>query len=147
MVTGNVIEKGPLAVNHAMIHFGGEGTYPSSSLFVSGNTFINDSASGAIGVLNQTVDPGSGASVPATIAGNTFYGVDAPNLFQDDNKPPFDIASNNVFFQGPGPALDTSPGFDVPEPASGAALMFAVLGVALVRYARRRVMVNQRAHP
>jgi hypothetical protein len=141
VVTGNVIEKGPLAVNHGMIHFGGEGTYPSSSLFVSGNTFINDDASGAIGVLNQTVDPGSGFSVPATITGNTFYGVDEPNLFQDDNGPPFDIASNNVFFPGSGPALDTSPGFGpgfgVSEPASAAALMFAVLGVALVRYARR----------
>jgi hypothetical protein len=141
VVTGNVIEKGPLAVNHGMIHFGGEGTYPSSSLFVSGNTFINDDASGAIGVLNQTVDPGSGFSVPATITGNTLYGVDEPNLFQDDNGPPFDIASNNVFFPGSGPALDTSPGFGpgfgVSEPASAAALMFAVLGVALVRYARR----------
>jgi hypothetical protein len=141
-ITGNVIEKGASSPNRFMIHFAGEGTYPSSSLFVSDNVFINDRPNGATALLNQTQDPNSGdpnfnANMPATISGNTFYGIDEPNLFQDDFVPPFDIASNNAFLSGSGPPLDTSPGFDVPEPASVVLLMFAVLGVAMVRYARR----------
>jgi T5SS/PEP-CTERM-associated repeat protein len=118
-VIDNVIEKGPRAVNHAFIHFGGEGTYPSSNLFVSGNTFIND-GSGATGVLNQTVDPNSGdpnfgASIPATITDNTFYDVSDASLFQDDNAPPFDNASNNLVLSASAAALDTSPRFATPR--------------------------------
>jgi hypothetical protein len=133
VVTGNVIEKGMSAVNENIIHFGGEGTYPVSSLFITGNTFINDRPGGAISLLNQTQDPDYGANIPAIINGNTFYNIDQPNLFQDDFGPPFDIASNNLFPGGPGPALDTSRGFDVAEPASVAVLLFAALGVAALR--------------
>lgn len=145
IISGNVIEKGPMAANHAMIHFGGEGTYSNSSLFISDNTFIDDSGGGAIGLLNQTVDPNSGdpnynANMPATIIGNTFYGMDGGNLFQDDNGPPFDVSSDNIFLSGPGPTLDTSPGYDVPEPSSVVVLLFAVLGMALLRCSRRFLM-------
>jgi hypothetical protein len=139
-VTGNVIEKGPGSVNDGMIHFGGEGTYSSSSLFVSGNTFINDGSLPAIGVLNQTQDPSSNANVPATITGNTFYNVDEPNVFSDEFGPPFDVASNNTFSFGATPPLDTSPGFDVPEPASIAVLLYAVLGTVAIRRRRGRVL-------
>lgn len=43
VVRGNVIEKGPLAQNTAMVHFGGEGTpYAGSRLDLSGNTLVAD---------------------------------------------------------------------------------------------------------
>ena len=142
VITGNVIEKGMSSVNENIIHFGGEGTYPVSSLFISGNTFINDRPGGAIALLNQTQDPNPGdpnynANIPAVITGNTFYNVDPSNLFEDDFGPPFDQASNNVFLPGPGPALDTSPGYDVPEPASVAVLLFAVFSVSMLLIRKR----------
>ena len=141
-ISGNVIEKGASSPNRYMIHFGGEGTYPSSSLFVGANTFINDRPGGATAVFNQTRNPNSGdpnfnANIPATITGNTIYGINEPNLFQDNFGPPFDLASNNSFLSGPAPALDTSPGFDVSEPSSIVVLLFAVLSVAMLRCARR----------
>ena len=47
----NVIEKGPLSQNNAMIHFGGEGLpYANSSLLLQGNTLINDKNANTIGV-------------------------------------------------------------------------------------------------
>ncbi len=139
IIVGNIIEKGPMAANSSMIHFGGEGTYAGSSLFVSGNTFINDRPGGAVGILNQTQDPDSddGSNIPAVITGNTLFNVDEPNLFQDASGPPFDTASNNSFLPGSGPALDTSPGFDVPEPSSVLLFTVALLSVALVRWVRR----------
>jgi Right handed beta helix region len=138
LISGNVIEKGPGSVNENMINFGGDGTYPGSNLTITGNTFINDYAGGGIGLLNESQDPDSGdpnynANVPATITGNTFYNLSQSNLFVDYYGPPPDNASNNVFLPGPGPALDTSPGYDVAEPASGAVLLFAVLSVAMIR--------------
>ena len=65
-VTGNVIEKGPLAQNDSMIHFGGEGIpYAGSALTITGNEFINDLGSQAVGVLNQT-------TLQVNITGNEF---------------------------------------------------------------------------
>ena len=65
MVEDNTIEKGPLAQNQNMIHFGGEGVpYAGSSLLVQDNTFIDDQGD-ALGVLNQT-------AISVTITGNTF---------------------------------------------------------------------------
>jgi len=62
--------------------------------------------------------------------------VGEPNLFDDAFAPPLDVASNNVFLPGPGPALDNSPGYDVPEPASVVILLLAALTTAMPRYAR-----------
>jgi hypothetical protein len=76
------------------------------------NTIVND-RSLAFGLLNQSQD-GSGANIPATITGNTFYMLGSGNLFRDADGPPFDIASDNVFDPGPGPALDTSAPYSVP---------------------------------
>jgi len=39
-----------------------------------------------------------------------------------------------LFLTGTGPTLDTSPGYDVPEPASVLVLLFAVLSVATMRF-------------
>jgi hypothetical protein len=75
-VTNNVIEKGPLAQNNAMVHYGGEGLpYANSSLVLSGNTFVNDKGSVAIGVLNQS-------GLPITIEDNTFVNVAAARIAQ-----------------------------------------------------------------
>jgi hypothetical protein len=134
LISGNVIEKGQGAANEYMINFGGDGTYPGSSLTISDNTFINDRPGGSIPLLNETSNPDGGGNVPALITGNTFYNIDPGNFFVDDNAPPSDIASNNLFLTGTGPTLDTSPGYDVPEPASVLVLLFAVLSVATMRF-------------
>ena len=131
VVSNNIIEKGPLSANRYIVHFGGEGTYPGSSLILSGNTIINDRASGATGLYNQTRDPNSAdpnynATIPATIAGNTFYGVDQSNLFQDAYGPPLDLLSNNVVLSGAAPSVDTSPGF----PAARVLVWTGALGTA-----------------
>src|SRR5208283_4855164 len=65
VVENNTIEKGPMAENNAMVHFGGEGIpYAGSSLLLQGNTFVDDKGN-AIGVLNQT-------AITVAISGNTF---------------------------------------------------------------------------
>jgi hypothetical protein len=143
LISGNLIEKGPGAVNENMINYGGDGTYPGSNLVISGNTFISGYAGAAIALLNESQDPNSGdpnfnANVPALITGNTFYNITEGNLFVDDYGPPPDYAYNNAFLPGPGPTLDTSPGFDVPEPASFAMFLFAVLSVAMIRHSLRK---------
>src|SRR5271165_2155465 len=65
VVENNTIEKGPMAENDAMVHFGGEGIpYAGSSLLLQGNTFVDDKGN-AIGVLNQS-------AINVAITGNTF---------------------------------------------------------------------------
>jgi len=69
VVKNNVIEKGPLAQNNSMVHFGGEGLpYADSSLLLQGNTFINDKNSSVSGLLNQS-------GIPATIQSNKFINL------------------------------------------------------------------------
>jgi len=137
VVTGNIIEKGASAVNRYMIHFGGEGTYPGSSLLVSDNTFINDRSDGATAVFNQTKDSNN-VNIPATITDNTLYNIPAAYLFQDNFGPPYDVTSNNVFLPGSGPPLNTSPGYTVPEPGSVVLLLVALLRMAMLQYTRIR---------
>ena len=79
-VLNNYIEKGALAQNSTLVHFGGEGIpYVGSSLLVSGNSFENDYGAGAVAVLNQT-------SITVTISGNQLSGfspgalVDGPGV-------------------------------------------------------------------
>lgn len=151
-ISGNVIEKGASAQNENFINFGSEGTYPNSSLAISGNTIVNDRPGGGNLLLNQTRDPNSGdpnfnANVPATIDGNTLYNLGTSNLFSDKFGPPFDNASNNVFLSGPGPTLDTSPGYDVPgfdviEPGGLALLLVAVIGIAMARLSRNIIVAR-----
>jgi hypothetical protein len=95
--------------------------------------------------INQARDPNSGdpnfdANIPATIDGNTLYNLGTSNLFSDEFGPLFDNASNNVFLSGPGPTLDTSPGYDVIEPGGLALLQVAVIGSAMTRL-RRNIIV------
>jgi len=88
-VENNVIEKGPLAENQAMVHFGGEGIpYAGSSLLIEGNQFINDYGPSAVGVLNQT-------PYSVTITGNQFDNIPASNLASGPA-----VETNNVNGQG-----------------------------------------------
>ena len=135
-IDGNVIEKGATSPNRNVVHFAGEGTYPNSSLVVSNNTIINDRTAGATGLLNQSKDV-LGANISADIHGNTLYGIDPVNLFQDDFGPPFDTTRNNVFPESAAPPLDTSSPFAVPEPASIVLLMAGVLALTVLRAVRR----------
>lgn len=106
-ITGNVIEKGPASVNRYVIHFGGEGTYQNSSLFVDGNTIINDRSGGATAAFNQS-PAGTGANIPSTITNNTLYGLGPGELFQDGSGSSADTVSGNMFPSGAAPALDTT---------------------------------------
>ncbi len=74
LIQNNVIERGPMAQQVNMIHFGGEGIpYAGSSLTVTGNSFVNDRTSATIGVFNQT-------TVSAVITGNSFSGISAAHI-------------------------------------------------------------------
>ncbi len=76
VVKNNVIEKGPLAQNNSMVHYGGEGLpWADSSLLVQGNTFINDKNANVNGVLNQS-------GIPVAIQNNTFVNVAAARISQ-----------------------------------------------------------------
>lgn len=142
-ICGNTIEKGPATQNQYIIHFAGESgvTYTNSSLLECSNTIVNDRGV-AFGLLNQSQD-GSGANIPATITGNTFYNLGPAKLFQDANAPPYNVASNNIFDTGADPQLDTSHPFEVPpllapEPSGATLLPLALLVAALTRAARRK---------
>ncbi len=116
IVTGNLIEKGPDAVQQTFIHFGGDSpNYPASSLLISNNTIIDDRFGGGILLSNASTDPNAGDpnyghNVPATISGNTIHeGSGGPvTLFSDANPPPPDNASSNVFLTSADPVLDTA---------------------------------------
>jgi Hint domain len=74
VIENNVIEKGPGAQNSGIISIGEEGNlYASSSLTVTGNTFINDYGDGATGVVNET-------TAQAVITGNTTYGMTSSQM-------------------------------------------------------------------
>jgi hypothetical protein len=129
-VTGNLIEKGLLAQNWTFISFGAESpVYPASSLVVSDNIFVNNMAAGdPTGLRNPT-------DAPALFTGNTFYGVAAGQLALGQVT-----SSGNAFLALPGPAIDTSHPFEVPEPGlSLLALAAMALGVVRRRAARRRM--------
>ncbi|MBN8891737.1 MAG: hypothetical protein BGP12_22590 [Rhodospirillales bacterium 70-18] len=145
-ITGNVIEKGVLAQNTTFIHIGGEAnpSYPNTALTLSGNTVINDLASGTpLLVRNATVVGGSPVTVGIT--GNTLYGLQPAEL---TNGPV--LADNNSFLALPGPALDTSHPWDgsapatVPEPFSAAILLPALAIAAVLRRRHARRLVSGR---
>jgi len=137
VISNNLIEKGPQAQNKNIIHYGTAANYPNSSLQVSDNTIVNDRASTVTGVLNQSQD-GSGKNIPALIKQNMFYGLAAPDLFNDQFGPPFDQSLNNAFASGPGPEFDTSHPFSVPplsapEPSGATLLPLALLATVVLR--------------
>lgn len=129
-VTGNTIEKGPSSVNENFIDFGAEGTYPASSLDIANNSFVNDTPNATTMLINWTQDL-NGDTIPATITGNTLYGIDPSNLYNDIYAPPNDMASCNVFVPGPPP--DTSPACSVPEPSSIVVLLLAAIATGVIR--------------
>ncbi len=74
LIKNNLIEKGPLAQQGNMIHFGGEGTpYAGSSLTVTGNSFVNDRGGNTVGVLNQT-------AIKVSIISNKFTAISAAHI-------------------------------------------------------------------
>ncbi|MGH7042346.1 MAG: hypothetical protein ACREFY_09455 [Acetobacteraceae bacterium] len=137
IVSGNVIEKGSNAQNRYAVHFGGEGTYPDSSLTLTDNVFIGDRPGGTTALFNQSQD-GSGANIPATVSGNTLYNIPLANLYQDNFGPPYDNVSNTIVASGAAPPLDTSHPFAVSEPASAWLLPVALLATAVLRRVRPR---------
>ena len=79
-ITGNTIEKGPLAPNRTFIHLGGERfpSYANTSLLVSGNIFVSHTA-GPPTVLRNDSSVG-GLNAPATMSGNSFWGITESQL-------------------------------------------------------------------
>jgi hypothetical protein len=81
-------------------------------------------------LLNWTQDL-NGDTIPATITGNTLYGIDASDQYNDIYALPNDMASCNVFVPGPPP--DTPLACSLPEPSSGVVLLLAAVATGLVR--------------
>ena len=95
VIKNNLIERGPMAQQINMIHFGGEGIpYAGSSLTVTGNSFVNDRTSATVGVLNHT-------TISVNITGNKFTGIATAQLV----KGPATVTSNT---DGSGVALPDS---------------------------------------
>ena len=71
-VIGNLIEKGPLAQNSALVSYQEEGANagnPGHELFVIGNTMVNDFGRGTFVVVDGSI------AVPAVIKDNVFQGT------------------------------------------------------------------------
>jgi hypothetical protein len=74
-VSGNVIEKGLLAQNWTFVSFGEEGPLRDvNTLTLSGNTIINDMASGTPTLVRNPT------SADVSVTGNTVYGVTAEQV-------------------------------------------------------------------
>jgi Right handed beta helix region/Abnormal spindle-like microcephaly-assoc'd, ASPM-SPD-2-Hydin len=70
-VIGNLVEKGPMAQNSALVSYQEEGAAsgnPNHSLFVVNNTMVNDYGQGTFVVVDSSV------TVPAIITNNIFQG-------------------------------------------------------------------------
>jgi hypothetical protein len=80
VIANNQIEKGPLASNHGMIHYGGETQYawPTNSISISGNEFVNDLGPSVGAVYNQSAV--NGLSVTAVLDSNTLWGFTAAQV-------------------------------------------------------------------
>lgn len=129
-ITGNVIEKGASAVNRHVVHFGGEGSYPTNSQLTLADNLIVNNRSSSTALFNQT-DAGGGQSYPVTVTGNTLYNVE--ELYRTFYPAAGNVFAGNVMLSGPAPALDTSAPWATPEPMSG-----GLLGVALLLVAARK---------
>ncbi len=110
IITGNTIEKGPLAPNRTFIHLGGElfPSYPNTSLLVSDNIFVSHTA-GAPTVLRNNSSV-AGVNAPATMSGNSFWGITEGQLVLGSAT-----VSGNFFSVGAAPIHDLShPFLDAP---------------------------------
>lgn len=135
-ISGNVIEKGPLAQNWTYVSYGEEGqSNPGTTLAITGNTIVNDMTAGQPHVVGNTPQDGQ----VAVIAGNTLYGITPAGLSDGSGTV---NAQGNTFLALPGPVLDTSHPFAAPEPASAAVLVVPVLAVLVL--ARRGWAVSRR---
>jgi hypothetical protein len=120
-IENNVIEKRPNSPDDAFIHYGGDGpTVPNSSLTISGNTVIDDRASGqGPFVFDGAVLTSGGPIVMPAISGNTFYGPGPDNLlarpgfFDVQPGTPY-VSINNFLSITNAPTLDTSPPSTIP---------------------------------
>jgi len=149
-ITGNYIEQGPLAPNRTLVHLGGElfPSYPNTSLTMTGNTFVNLATSGPPVLLRNDSSVG-GANAPATISGNTLYGITAvqmivgsatigvnsfptgafpaPDLSSPINAPCFRAGTRLATPDGPVAVEDLDPGDEVTT-AFGATLKVRWVG-------------------
>lgn len=107
-ITGNYIEQGPLAPNRTLIHLGGEpyASYPGTSLTMTGNIFVNLATSGPP-VLFRNDFWLDGVNAPATISGNTLYGITPDQMVVGTAT----IGANS-FPTGPFPTPDLSSPID-----------------------------------
>ncbi len=107
-ITGNYIEQGPLAPNRTLIHLGGEpyGFHPNTSLTITGNTFVNYATSGPPTLLRNDFVL-NGVPAPATISGNTIYGITAEQMLLGNGT-----IGQNSFPAGAFPTPDLSSPID-----------------------------------
>ena len=103
IITGNTIEKGPLAPNRTFIHLGGElsPSYANTSLLVSGNIFVNHTAGAPTVLRNNSLVGGTNA--PATLSDNSFWGITEGQLAIGSAT-----LSGNLFPAGAAPVADLS---------------------------------------
>lgn len=128
-ITGNVIEKGQGAQNNSFISYGEEGVpYSSNSLAISNNVFISNLTGWPSNAVGNIPSP----DLSFSFSDNTLYGMSSSQLNDGTGMM---IASNNSFLPLPGPPLDASQPFAVPEPGSLGLLMLAA---AALRTLRRR---------
>lgn len=99
LITGNVIEKGPLSQTRNMISIGEEGvSNTTTSLQITGNTFLNDfNTSSILGVSNAT-------TATAQITGNSFFHLTAAQIASGPNS-----QSTNTFLATEPALVTTSP--------------------------------------
>ena len=146
-ITGNIITKGPDALNWFIFHFGGEGdatpgnpllttTYPGSSLLISDNLITSDLPNADAGglvdhpaLLAQGGDANSQIILP-TITGNMFRHIPAEQVLYGP--------LNGQMQYYPGGAYLNDNSFDVPEPATAVLLVIALAAGVLIRRAALR---------
>ena len=72
VIRNNKMIQGEKSPNRTMVNYGGESdAYPSSSLLIENNTFINRRKQGCTGIFNRT-------KIKAAVKGNKFENVDKP---------------------------------------------------------------------
>jgi hypothetical protein len=111
LIENSFIEKGPLAQNSNMIHYGGESlaaAYPSNSLTISGGTMVNAYGSSAVAISNQASSVAAGLSVTPVVSTNVFWGFGASNIVQGGPAPSMSGNTINPTTSG-APAIPTTP--------------------------------------
>jgi hypothetical protein len=95
-ITGNTIEKGPMAQNPSIIAVAEEAVYAGSSLTIANNTILNDNNSSTRVVFNP-------ASTPVTFTNNSLFGLTSAQI---SNNP---ITSSGTTFLSTEPTYSTAP--------------------------------------